>query len=271
VEESTVAETWTSKFSNKAAEKQSTTHKLYCFAGGGFRAGPPKEHWVLCAELCLELPQYEISIVSYPPAPNNPAPTTIPHLQRLYHTLADQSKHEGWRITLMGNSSGEISRCYWAYTRRPNFLTGNDAEVRPLKNIMVMSPPTDLRNQNPDIDLIDHGDPILGRKAVEEVANGWKGEWRLSDSRISPLLADLSGFRLAKIKVDGVVGENDVLAPDAILLGKRLSEFGVAGDWLEWEKQMHCLPLMFSHHVSEGVAGKNWIVDILRLNTQGPP
>jgi hypothetical protein len=34
---------------------------------------------------------------------------------------------------------------------------------------------------------------------------------------------------------------------------------------------MHCFPLLFSHHVSEGIDGKNRIVDILRLNAQGPP
>jgi acetyl esterase/lipase len=219
----------------------------------------------------LELPQYEINIVSYPLAPSNPAPTTIPHLQRLYHTLAEQSKRERWRITLMGDSSGANLALLLGIYSASEFLTGNEAEVCPLQNIMVMSPPTDLRNQNPDIDVIDHGDPILSRKVIEDVATGWRGEWQLSDPRISPLLADLSGYRLAKIKVDGVVGKNDVLAPDAILFRRRLSEFGVAGDWLEWEKQMHCFPLLFSHHVSEGIDGKNRIVDILRLNAQGPP
>jgi acetyl esterase/lipase len=134
VEESIVAETGTYTFSNKAAEKQSTTHKLYYFAGGGFR-GPAKEHWILCAELCLELPQYEINIVSYPLALNNPAPTTIPHLQRLYHTLAEQSKREGWRITLMGDSSGANLALLLGIYSTSEFLNDNNAEVCPLKNI----------------------------------------------------------------------------------------------------------------------------------------
>jgi acetyl esterase/lipase len=200
VEESIVAEIWTYTFSNKAAEKESTTHKLYYFAGGGFRAGSAKEHWVSCAELCLKLPQYEINIVSYPLAPNNPAPTTIPHLQRLYHTLAERSKRGGWRITLMGDSSGANLALLLGIYTASEFLIGNEAEVCPLKSIIVMSPPTDLRNQNPDIDVIDHGDPILSRRVIEEVATGWRGEWQLSDPRISPLLADLSGYRLAKSK-----------------------------------------------------------------------
>ena len=37
VEESMVAETWTYTFSNKAAEKQSTTHKLYYFCWRRFQ------------------------------------------------------------------------------------------------------------------------------------------------------------------------------------------------------------------------------------------
>jgi acetyl esterase/lipase len=140
------------------------------------------------------LPQYEINIVSFPLAPNNPAPTTIPHLQRLYRTLAEQPKREGWRITLMGDSSGANLALLLGIYSTSEFLNDNDAEVCPLQNIMVMSPPTDLQNQNPDIDVIDHGDPILSRKVIKEVANGWKGEWQLSDPRISPLLADLSGL-----------------------------------------------------------------------------
>ena len=49
---------------------------------------------------------------------------------------------------------------------------------------------------------------------------------------------------------------------------KKLDDCGVEGDWLEWEKQMHCFPLMFSYHVREGVDAKDWIVDILRSNVQ---
>ena len=94
----------------------------------------------------------------------------------------------------MGDSSGANIALLLGIYSTSEFLNDNDAEVCPLQNIMVMSPPTDLRNQNPDFNVIDHGDSILSRNVIEEVANGWKGKWQLSDPRISPLLADLSGL-----------------------------------------------------------------------------
>lgn len=32
------------------------------------------------------------------------------------------------------------------------------------------------------------------------------------------------------------------------------------GDWLEWQKQMHCFPLMFPFHVREAVDAIDWII-----------
>jgi acetyl esterase/lipase len=89
-----------------------------------------------------------------------------------------------------------------------------------------------------------------------------------SDPRLSPVLADLSLFRRAGIKVDGVTAGHDVLTPDAIVFRKKLADYGVDGDWLEWEKQMHCFPLLFSFHIREGIGGKDWILDILRTNAK---
>lgn len=72
----------------------------------------------------------------------------------------------------MGDSPGANLALLLGIDSTSEFLNDNDAEVCPLKNIKVMSPPTDFRNQNPDIDMIDHGDSILSRNVIEEVANG---------------------------------------------------------------------------------------------------
>ncbi len=74
---------------------------------------------------------------------------------------------------------------------------------------------------------------------------GWRGNWLVSDPRLSPILADLELLTRANIKVDGVIAGHDVLGPGAILFRKKFQECGVNGDWLEWEKQMHCFPDVF--------------------------
>lgn len=87
-------------------KKPGVPHKLYYFAGGGFRGPANKEHWALCAELCLKLPQYEINLVSYPLVPESPASTTIPNLENIYRTLAREAREQNFRITFMGDSAG---------------------------------------------------------------------------------------------------------------------------------------------------------------------
>jgi hypothetical protein len=44
----------------------------------------------------------------------------------------------------------------------------------------------------------------------------------------------------------------------------KLEEFGVKGEWLVWEKQMHCFPLAWTYGLSEAKHGKDWILDLLR-------
>ena len=274
IEETSVEDMWiyTLLPLNSEGEKRRSgvPHKLYYFAGGGFRGPANKEHWALCAELCSKLPQYEINLVSYPLVPESPASTTIPLLENVYRNLALQSKEQNFRITFMGDSAGGNVALVLGIYAASEFVRGatdsTQGSVCPVENIFAICPATDLRNNNPDIDAIDKKDSLLSRKAIEEVAEGWIGEWSLSDARVSPVLADLELLKRANIKVDGIIAGYDVLAPDAVVFREKLDNCGVDGDWLEWEKQMHCFPLMFPYHVREGVDAKDWIIGILRSN-----
>jgi acetyl esterase/lipase len=61
---------------------------------------------LICAELCLQLRDYEVNIVSYPLAPSRPAPVSIAHLQRLYRTLVSHANVDNSRTALMGDLAG---------------------------------------------------------------------------------------------------------------------------------------------------------------------
>jgi acetyl esterase/lipase len=246
----------------------SSKNNLYYFAGGGFRGAPTKEHWLLCAELCRSLPDYQVHLISYPLAPNNPASESIPHLEKLYRTLAKQSVEQRSRITLMGDSAGgNIALVLGLYAASEHLREGG-TRVCPVRSVFVISPAVDYRNENPAIDEMDPHDPILSRKTIQEVSDTWKGAWSVEDPRVSPTLADISVLQQANIKVDGVLGMYDVLAPDAVLFRDKLAEVGVVGQWLDWDKQMHCFPILFSHHVKEAVEAKDWVVNVLKVNSQ---
>lgn len=276
VKESQIADTWIYTLSpggdsGDSGSSRSFAHKLYYFAGGGFRDVPSKEHWLLLAEMACQLAEYEVVVVSYPLAPKCKAPISIPHMEKFYQAIVADSRAQDFRITLMGDSSGGNIALVLGLYGASEFLQESAEKtnaVCPVETVFAMSPAVDLRNLNPDIGVVDQHDPLLCRDTIEEVAKEWQGEWDLIDPRISPALADLSLFQRAGIKVDGLTGGHDVLTPDALVFRNKLAESRVEGDWLQWEKQVHCFPLTFSHHLSEGIAGKDWILEVLKANSQ---
>ena len=147
----------------------------------------------------------------------------------------------------------------------PLCALGEEGGIPP-SNILAISPPVSLPNTNPDMEKAQKFDPVLSVAFVDEIAKKWAGKRDRDDPRLSPLFADLSVLRKNGVKVHGVVGNYDVLAPDAVLFWKRCEEYGAQGEWLEWEKQMHCFPLAWIYHLPESVQGKNWVIDVLGRN-----
>jgi acetyl esterase/lipase len=246
-------------------EYNKPNHILLYFAGGGFQSPPSREHWRFCASLCSALGQrYAISIVSYPLAPASPASKSLPALRKLLVKVFESAQEEKGSVTLMGDSAGAnvaLSLAFW-HARR--FEEGVHPGI--LKNVLVISPPTDLRNQNPAISESDRHDPILSKDLVESVAVAWAGELPRDSPELSPLLDDISAVKQAEIKIHGVIGTFDVLAPDAMKFREICEKEGVMGDWMIWEGQMHCFPLAACYGLKEGKVARDWVVDVLRRN-----
>lgn len=249
-----------------AKEYNKPNHSLLYFAGGGFQSPPSKEHWRFCASLCVALGEsYAISIVSYPLAPNNPAAESLPALREMLVQLFKKASKDKGSVTLMGDSAGgnvALSLAF-AYAKR---LMEEGARPGILKNVMVISPPTDLRNENPAINEADRNDPILSKDLIESVAAAWAGNSSRDSPELSPLLDDVSAIKSAEIKIHGVIGTYDVLAPDALKFRELCEREGIPGDWMIWEKQMHCFPLAACYGLHEGKVARDWVIDVLRRN-----
>lgn len=243
----------------------STRHQLFYFAGGGFQSPPSSEHWKFCAELSNRLQGiYQVTLVSYPLAPKSPAAESLRLLQNWLRAVGMDAACKGDSVTLMGDSAGGniaiTLGLWWAEHIREH-------QIRSVvKNVFAISPPTDLRTNNPAIAEADKHDPVLTAKLSADVGKAWAAGMRLDHPDISPLFADLTLLRHADVKVHGVVGTYDVLAPDAIKFREACNEAGVSGQWLEWKGQMHCFPLTFSYGLSEGKQSKEWIVEVLKRN-----
>ncbi|CAK3940633.1 hypothetical protein AC579_1529 [Lecanosticta acicola] len=237
--------------------------RMYYFCGGGWRSPPSSEHWALLAEMTNNLPDIAITLVSYPLAPNSPAPTTFPQLMKLYRTVMQDAEAAGEEVILAGDSAGgNIVLCLTVNALAEDVESGNELPCP--KAIFAMSPSTDLRRANPDIKQVEKKDPLLRASFVVDTAKSWRGDWDPCDVRVSPLYADVTPLAKRGVKVHGITGRNDVLGPDAILFREKLNQAWVYGEWLDWDKQMHCFPLAFTFHFPESREGKDWTLDVLK-------
>ena len=244
-------------------------HQLLYFAGGGFQSPPSSDHWKFITELSLKLPQYEVTVVSSPLAPNSPAKDSLPAVQEMLTEILGQAVKEGRAVSMAGDSSGANIALSLAITSTSSSLGDPASKAEVLKNVLVISPPTDMRNINPAIAEAERHDPVLTKRYTDSVADTWvpdvPREGRIQPE-LSPLLADLDGLKRAGIKIHGCVGTYDVLSPDGIAFRKKCQDAGIQGEWLEWEGQMHCFPLAWHYGLPESKKAKDWIIDVLNRN-----
>lgn len=234
--------------------------RLYYFAGGGWQMPASSEHWALLSEIACHLTHTTLTLVSYPLAPNNTASTVLPHLLRFYRRVLSDGASANETVLFGGDSAGgNIVLCITLAA-----LAEDPKDEKPVpKTLFVMSPSTDLSRENPAMRDVEKHDPLLKLPFVTSTADKWRGEIDAKDVRVSPLFADVGGLARRGVAVHGLTGTYDILGPDAVLFREKLNEAGVEGEWLEWEKQMHCFLLAFSFHLPESVQGKDWIIDVL--------
>jgi acetyl esterase/lipase len=198
---------------------------------------PASQHWSLVAEMSCKIPAL-VTIVSYPLAPNSPAKDSIPHLSKLYHTILEESESKDEIVTFMGDSAGgNVAICLVLY------ILSKETEAKVPSSLFLISPCADARNTNPDMKATDRLDPLLDSGYTDDVAAKWSIGLDRADPMVSPLLGDMEILKRRSIRLDGLVGTYDVLAPDALLLVEKARQAGVAGRWLKWDGQMHCFLL----------------------------
>jgi acetyl esterase/lipase len=246
------------------------TKRIYYLAGGSWQKGPSGQHWSMCSKLAVEMPDTIVSMVSTPLAPNNPAPSSFPWCLKLYRALMAEAQEAGDRVILAGDSSGaNIALCLTLEALREDAEDGSNAgtEKSPMSHpvaIMAICPSTDLTRNNPDIKKLAKFDPLLTPNVINQTAKAWHAHWDPADRRVSPINADISLLAKQGIKVHGVTAGCDVLAPDGVIFRYRCSEFTVQGEWLHWEKQMHCFVLTLPYGLREAQEGFQWVLEVLK-------
>ena len=198
-----------------------------------------------------------VTLVSYPLAPKSPAPVTLPHLQRLYRQLLLEAQQQGRQLLLAGDSAGANITLSIAIQGRKEDRNAPHASA-----ILVICPAVDLSHDNPESHALSFKDSVLNIKSITDFANVWRADWNRKDPQISPLFADVSLLSSA-ITVHGILAELHVLSPDGKRFRDKCKEKGVAGQWLQWDKQMRCFPLVWHYGFPESKDALCWIVDVL--------
>ncbi|KPM39545.1 hypothetical protein AK830_g7002 [Neonectria ditissima] len=265
--------------SQDTANQQNVTRILY-FAGGGWQAPPSSHHWAFCTELVKRLHRTIVTVISCPLAPANPASVAFPQIERAYGALSTESSNADEKLVVAGDSSGgNIALCLVIWT----LMKGARKSTKPPVAIVAISPTTDLSHRLNEIEAVEKLDPIMTRSLIESTARVWSPgvkspetadaalselngrayqlDWSFDDPRVSPIKADLSVLVQHRVKVLGVIGTHDVLAPEAIDFLQTCKDEGVGGEWLLWKSQMHCFPLAFRYGLQESKEAVKWIIE----------
>ncbi|KAF1830801.1 alpha/beta-hydrolase [Decorospora gaudefroyi] len=241
--------------------------RIYYFAGGSWQKPPTGQHYLLCAKMAKDMPEAIISVVSTPLAPNNPAPSSFAWILKAYRALMAEAKEAGERVILAGDSSGAnitLSIVLEALREDAEQTDGGIQLNTHPTAIMAISPSTDLTRNNPDIEKMAHKDPLLTPKIISGTAKAWHADWDPADRRVSPINGDISLLAKQGVKVHGMTGGCDILSPDGILFRDRCAEHGVEGEWVHWEKQMHCFILTLPYRLVEAKAAMQWMIEVLK-------
>lgn len=251
----------------KQPAKCDSKKRIYYFGGGGWQTPPSSQHWGICSRMAQDVPGTTVSLVSYPLAPKNPAPDAFPWLMRFYREVMKMAEEEGERIILAGDSSGGnivLSLTLEALREdAQNTAVETKSASHPVA-IFATCPSTDLTRSNPDIKKTEKNDPMLTTKFVKSTAEAWCGDWDPTDRRVSPIHADISLLAKYGVHVHGITAGYDILSPDGILFRKKLEENGVTGQWLHWERQMHCFVLTYPYGLREAKEAVDWLTDVLK-------
>ena len=211
----------------KAGKNDQTIFFLH---GGGYNQRPTLFHFLFLDEI-HKLTGAHIIFPLYPLAPNYTYDVAYRRVNAIYDETRILAK--GHCVTLMGDSAGGgLSLGLYMQLAENNKLLPD--------KLVLIAPCLDVTMTNPEIKPIEKHDRMLGRVGLVEMGKRWAGKANLTDYRISPIYGDIS--LIDKLML--IVGNHDILFPDAEKLVKKLRELNKPVEFIIGEKMPHDYPLM---------------------------
>ncbi|MFA9431359.1 alpha/beta hydrolase [Egicoccus sp. AB-alg2] len=204
-----------------------TDRVVFHIHGGAYAMGSPRSHRGLAAALSrtarapVLLPEYRL-------APEHVFPAALDDVLAAWRWLVDVHGAPPERIAVSGDSAGGGLGL--------SLLVHLRDEGQPLPGCYVgMSPWTDLAGTGESMHELDGIDPWLSAGLVEPAARAYAGDLELSDPRVSPHYADLTGLPPMLVHV----GSDEILRDDARRLVTRAREAGLDASLGEFSGLWH--------------------------------
>lgn len=182
--------------------------------GGGFVIGSPRSHAGLAGHLALAAGA-DVYLPDYRLAPEDSHPAATDDLFSAYRAVLERG-HDPARVAIGGDSAGGALAILTTLAIREMDLPTPAAMV-------LISPVTDLAATGASLETRASSEPLLRRDWLEAGYRAYAGPLALTDPRISPLYAELTGLPPTLIQV----GEDEILLDDSIRFADRAWGAGV--------------------------------------------
>lgn len=195
--------------------------------GGGYFQGSVRTHRRLVDAVCLAAATRGLS-VDYRLAPEHPFPAAVDDALAAYRWLIGPGGAEPGSVVVAGDSAGGGLAAALLVTLR-------DAGDPLPAGGYLLSPWTDLSGSGETLRTRRDLDPMIDPDDIVTTARRYLPEGDLTEARVSPLFADLSGLPPLLVHVGGA----EVLYDDAARLVTAAGTVGVETTFREWEGAFH--------------------------------
>lgn len=211
----------------QVAPKQATnTSKHILFLHGGAYVSPMKGlHWDFIKRL-MQANGCSVTVPLYGLAPNYNYRDAYRLVRTVYRSLLQ--RHRPQDIILMGDSSGGGLALGLAQVLRDEGQSLPGA-------LVLLSPWLDIRLQNPGIRDVEPRDPILAVPGNREAGRLWAAGADPSHPQLSPVNGSFRGLPPTCL----LIGTDDILMPDCLLLRDRMHAEGTSLTYHEFETMFH--------------------------------
>lgn len=217
---------------------------LYCH-GGGYTSGTLGYSRILGSKLSL-VTGWQVMSFEYRLAPEHPYPAAVEDALRAW----DHLMHLGYGardVVVAGDSAGGNLALVLTHTLKE---TGR---LLP-RNLLLFSPWTDMTASGRSYQERADIDPVLTLNYIYATRDAYARGQDLTDPRLSPLFADLTGFPPTLIQA----GTNELLLSDSVRLRNRMLKASVPCRLEVWDGMWHVFqtfPMKKANEAMEHAAG----------------